>query len=367
MRTTFGALLSAALLTTPSAATAQVLRAAAQDHRVQGPPRVIVQRQKEAERQREIERRRHVRDGREEQTERLTHTFRIGGSGELLVSNLAGDITINRGGGNEVRVEAIKTARARTAQEAREMLPAVRVDFSERGGRAEAKAISSRDQFGRGNGRQNINVSVAYNVTAPEGTRIKATSLSGTITVMGIKGELTLSTMSGDVAIAGASRIASAASTSGNVEVEDLQSKMPVELRSVSGNIVVRQSQVPSLELNTVSGNVTLDDVEVERVEAQSVSGNVHFASPLTRGGRYDLNSHSGDVRIVMVGGTGFELDANSFSGHVQSALDLKERASGTGDASNRGRTRRLRGVHGDGSALLDVTTFSGNVVITRR
>lgn len=372
MRITFGALLTV-VLTLPSAATAQVLRVTAHDERIQTPPRVIVQHQTEAERehvnerQRERARASQWRDGRANETERVNHTFKIGGSGELLLSNLSGDITISRASGSEVRIEAIKTARARTAQEAREMLPVVRVEFSERAGRAEAKVVYPREQSGHGNQRQNVSVSVTYNVTAPEGTRIKASSLSGNIKVTGIEGELTLSTLSGDVGIAHASRITSAASTSGNVQVEELRSKMPAELRSVSGNIVVRQSRVPSLELNTVSGDVTLDDVEADRVEAVSVSGNLHFASPLTRGGRYDLKSHSGDVRIVMVGGTGFELDANSFSGHVQSAVNLKERASAAGGGSSRARPRRLRGIHGDGSALLDVTTFSGDVVITRR
>jgi hypothetical protein len=39
-------------------------------------------------------------------------------------------------------------------------------------------------------------------------------------------------------------------------------------------------------------------------------------------------------------------------------------------DAGRRGpggRPRSIRGVYGDGSALLDITTFSGNVVIRRK
>lgn len=365
MRMTCGALLTAVVLAVPAAATAQVLRATGHDDRVQAPPRVV-EREREIERQRERARVAQSRNGWAHETERVSHTFRIGGDGELLVSNLSGDITVTRAAGNEVRIEAIKTARARTAEQAREMLPAVRVEFTERSGRAEAKAIYSREHFGRSQ-RTNVNVSVAYNITAPEATRIKASSLSGTIKVTGITGVLTLSTMSGDVGVVDAARISSAASTSGNVDVQGLQSKMPVELRSVSGNVIIRDSQVPSLELTTVSGDVTLDGVRVERLEAQSVSGNVHFASPLARGGRYELNSHSGDVRIVLLGGTGFELDANSFSGHVQSAVNLEERASATAGSGSRARPRRLRGIHGDGSALIDVTTFSGNVVITRK
>ena len=44
------------------------------------------------------------RDYREEQTEKISRTLKIGNGGELDLSNLAGDITITRGGGNSVQI-----------------------------------------------------------------------------------------------------------------------------------------------------------------------------------------------------------------------------------------------------------------------
>ncbi|CAN5857389.1 hypothetical protein BH24ACI5_BH24ACI5_19490 [soil metagenome] len=359
MRNTVSALLAAVVVALPSLAAAQALPAIRE--RQQRPPHVIVERQREARRVAQM------RDNRPQETERVTHTFTVGGSGELQVSNLSGDITITRGRGNEIQVEAVKTARARTAEEARAMLPAVRVDFAERAGRAEVKVIYPRQQFTPGSQRNNISVSVAYTITAPEGTRITAKSLSGNVKVTGIKGELTLQSTSGDVGAFEASRVVSAASTSGNVEVADLRSDLPAELKSISGDIIVRQARTPRLELSTISGNMILDNVQVERVEAQSISGDLAFTGGLARGGRYDLNSHSGNVTITLTGGSGFELDANSFSGNVQTGLELKDRSTGAAGTGRGGRTRRLRGIHGDGDALLDITTFSGNVTITKK
>ncbi|HXQ77907.1 MAG TPA: DUF4097 family beta strand repeat-containing protein, partial [Gemmatimonadaceae bacterium] len=86
----------------------------------------------------------------------------------------------------------------------------------------------------------------------------------------------------------------------------------------------------------------------------------VEFGGTLAKGGRYELNSHSGDVRVVLSGATGFELEANSFSGSIRSDLPLKMQ----GDV---GRHRSVQGVFGDGSAVLSVTTFSGSVVISRK
>ena len=67
--------------------------------------------------------------------------------------------------------------------------------------------------------------------------------------------------------------------------------------------------------------------MQVERVEARSVSGNIEFDAPLSKGGRYEFTSHSGDIRLAVLGSTGFELDANTFSGSVRSDLPVTLRS----------------------------------------
>src|SRR4051794_40495678 len=79
---------------------------------------------------------RRDRDDREEQTERTTKTVRLGSNGELSLGNIAGDITVTRGGGDDATIDVVKVARARSANEARELLTLVTVDVTERGGRA---------------------------------------------------------------------------------------------------------------------------------------------------------------------------------------------------------------------------------------
>ena len=299
--------------------------------------------------------------GREEQTDRQTRTLKIGADGELTLSNISGDIVVTRAGGGEATIEIVKTARARSADEAREQLGLVEVTVTERGGRAEVKTVYPGER--RGN-RRNFNVSVAYTVAAPPNTRLTIGSVSGSIRVADIKGDLSANSVSGHVHIANAGRIAAAKSISGDVEIIESQTEGAVEAQSISGNVLLRKLTARSLEAGTVSGSVTVQDVQCDRVEAHSVSGNVEFGGALARSGRYELNSHSGDVRIAIAGGTGFELEANSFSGSVRSDLALTQQGNGDGD--RRGR-RSLRGVFGDGSAVLDVTTFSGSVVVTKR
>ena len=305
------------------------------------------------------------RDGRVEQTETFQKTVRIGNSGELEVANIAGNIEIKRGGGNDAVIDVVKVARGRTAEDAREMLGLVNVEISERGNRAEVRTQYPRDQHIMNN-RRNVNVAVHYTITAPANTRITARSISGHVRSADIAGELSLMTTSGDVQIVRARRVSSAKSTSGNVELSDIDSDMPLEAGSVSGDILSHRVKAAALEMSTVSGKVHMQDVTCARIEAQSLSGDVTFEGPFAKGGRYELNSHSGNIRLAVAGNTGFQVEANSWSGNVESQLAMTGGTQTTN--SGRGpRRKELRGVVGDGSAVVEVTTFSGNVLITKR
>lgn len=308
---------------------------------------------------------RDQREQREEQTERITRTLKIGTNGELQIGNISGNIAVTRGGGNEASVEIIKTARARSSQEAKEFLGLVQVDITERGSRADIKTRYPHWEENRRSNRRNINVSVAITVAAPANTRVTVNSISGDVTAKDIKGDLTLETISGNVRIANGGRVAAAKSISGNVEIMDTEIEGLLEASSVSGNVLLRNLKARRLDVGSVSGNVMLQEVECDRVEAQSVSGDAQFAGPLARSGRYELSSHSGNVHFTVAGNTGFEVEATSFSGSVRADnISINVSAS---DTSRGRRQRSLRGVFGDGSAVLDLTTFSGNIVITKR
>ena len=246
------------------------------------------------------------------------------------------------------------------------MLGVVNVAITERNGRAEVKVeYPQSDQGGWGWGRRGANVSVAYNVSTPAGTRLTINSVSGSVRVSDVKGDLSVNTVSGGVRLANAGRIASAKSVSGSVEILDTQIDGAVEAQSVSGGVVLRKVTARRVNVGSVSGMVQVEDVQCDRVEAHSISGDVQYGGNLAKGGRYELTSHSGSVRVDVGGNTGFELEANSFSGSVRSDLPLTN--SSTGGDGGPMRRRALRGVYGDGSAVLSVTTFSGSVVVSKR
>jgi len=300
---------------------------------------------------------------REEQTERITKTVRIGANGEIDLRNIAGDIAVSRGNASDAVIEAVKHARGRTADDAREALQLVQVDITERAGRLEARTRYPDETEMRSRNRRNINVSVTYTVTVPPGTRVAANSISGNIRVQDIQGDLVLESISGNIQVANSGRAATLKTISGNVEVSGTQIDGGLEASTVSGTVAVRKVKARRLDLGSVSGPVLVEDLECDRVGAHSVSGDIRFMGTLARGGRYELQSHSGEVRLAISGETGFELNASSFSGSVN-APDFKMTIQGNVGG---GRQRGLRGVYGDGSAVLDLTTFSGSIAIVKR
>ena len=300
---------------------------------------------------------------RETQTERISRTVNVGANGEIELSNISGDILITRGGGTTASIDVVKTAHGASADEARAMLPLVQVEITERGTRAEARTRYPDSNEARRNNRRNINVSVSYTVAAPEGTRIIAKSISGDINARDIRGGLTLESISGTVRIANAGRVVNGRSISGDIELSDTTIDGALEAGTISGTVRLRKLTAKSVALNSVSGDVQIEDVSAERVDAQAISGNITFAGDLQPNGRYEFTSHSGNIRLAVPAGAGFQVEASSFSGSINTDIPVTM----SGGQSGR-RNRALRGTAGSGGgAILELTTFSGTILITKR
>jgi DUF4097 and DUF4098 domain-containing protein YvlB len=298
-----------------------------------------------------------------ESTDRWSRTFKAGPSGSLDLSNISGDIVITGGGGEEIRVEAVKRVHGRDTGESKRQLDAVTIEAREHTGRVEISTTYPRSQ--------NIQVDVDYTVHVPAATTVSARSVSGNLQMTGVKGEARLETVSGNVTTANSGQLARVKSVSGDVSVSEGRSGEVLSVGTVSGNLTVRRLKARTLEVQTISGDLSLVDAMCERVQAKSISGDVRFGGTLMKAGRYEFNSHSGDVRLALQGATGFEISASSFSGDLRSDLALNREGGAealpAADRERRHGPRRqeLRGTFGDGSAVVTVQTFSGDLVVT--
>lgn len=288
-----------------------------------------------------------------ETTERITKTFKVGPNGSLDLGAISGDVIVNAGGGDTITVDAMKHVRSRNAEDARRQMENTNVTMAQSGSRVEVRV----NYVGRDN-----HASVDFNVTAPAGTTLNVRSISGDVQVRNITGEVRMESVSGDVSATGTPNLAAIKTVSGDLELSGVSGQDTLNVSTISGDLQVRSVKARSINAESVSGGVSLTDVTCDRATVKSVSGDVEYAGPLTKNGRYELRSHSGDIRMTLPNDVGFELEANTFSGNVRSDLQVTTR---TGDTGN--RRRGLRGTHGDGSVLLMLNTFSGDITVAKR
>jgi DUF4097 and DUF4098 domain-containing protein YvlB len=289
------------------------------------------------------------------QIEKSSKTFTLAKGGSVDISNVSGDIKVTGGAGDQVIIDAVK--RGRTEED----LKAVQIQIQ-----ATAARVEVRTEYERG--RRNVSASVNYTVTVPKDAIVELHSVSGDITVANIGGELRAETVSGDATIAGATALALVKSVSGDVVVQDSSSADDVVIGSVSGNVTLKAVKARGVDANSISGDVIFTDVTSERVKANSISGDITFGGPLAKGGRYALQSHSGEITVYASDKSGFELTASSFSGSITNGITLTTEDISGGDAERHGpRRQTLKGRLGDSSAVLQLNSFSGDIRIVKR
>jgi DUF4097 and DUF4098 domain-containing protein YvlB len=128
---------------------------------------------------------------------------------------------------------------------------------------------------------------------------------------------------------------------------------------------------VTGLEIDAKSGDVSIEQVDSDRVQVSSLSGDIVYKGKLSKSGRYELRTNSGDVQVVTDGGASFEVEARTFSGDVTSdfAMKLGSNLSSSLTGNNRGARRNndIHGVVNDGGAFLSLHSLSGDILISKR
>jgi DUF4097 and DUF4098 domain-containing protein YvlB len=294
-----------------------------------------------------------------EQTERISRRVRIGRDGRVSISNVAGDITVTGGSGDDVSIEAVKRTRGDRSE-----LGRVRIDVDERPGRVEV-----RTEYERYRNDRSGDISVDYTVSVPSSAAVDVKSVSGTVKVSNVQGAVRAESVSGDVITSSTPRLEFAKTVSGDVSLGGVTTDGDLAATSVSGSVSARGLKVRGLELGSVSGSVIISDAACDRLDGKTVSGNIEYAGSLAKAGRYNINTHSGTIRLTLIGSTGFELIANTFSGNIRSDLPITIGGSSRGRDDRRqfGPGQSIRGTFGDGSASLSIRTFSGDIVIEKR
>ena len=293
-----------------------------------------------------------------EVSERFSKTVHLDQNGTFDLTNVTGDVVITGTTARDVSIDAVKRVQRPNPRAARALLAMIEIQVTEQANRVEVRTLVPRPR--------NFPGSVDFTVMVPEDASVIVKTITGSIRASNIKGELRADTVAGSISASGVRKLAALKCVTGDVEIVDAGADDPVTASTVSGNVIVRGLRARAVQLTSVSGNIRIEDALIERLMVKTVQGNLEYAGDLARRGRYEFNSHSGDIRLVLSGNTGFEVLANTFSGMVRSDFTFNRGRSGAEGAAAQG-PRTLRGAFGDASAMVALRAFSGNISLARR
>ncbi len=229
-------------------------------------------------------------------------TVRVDPRGRLRMEDVHGDVVIHTWDRPELRVHVSDAEGARLRVSAGG--PTVSVGLEPTGG------------FWRGGDR-----SGDFELTIPATMSIGVSGPSADVRVDGVQGEVNIETAAGDVVLRGGTGIVTIRTVSGDITASQVRARTEVhatsgdvQLTDVSGDVVAE----------SVSGDVTLRRIDAASVEASTVNGDLHYEGTIKDGGHYALKSHNGDVTFAMPPGAGAVIGVNTFSGDFETDIPVQ-------------------------------------------
>lgn len=198
---------------------------------------------------------------------------------------------------------------------------------------------------------------VDYELTVPSTMDVDIKGMYGSTDIDGLQGEINVFTTQGDIIVRGGEGFVSLETVNGQIELEGARGT--VELNSTTGSIGVTDV-VGDITAGTVSGSITLDGIASSDVRAETTTGRVFYDGTINDGGRYLLSTHSGNVIVAMPEATNATFAVTVFSGSLEAAFPITL-------TETRTRGRPFNFAIGDGSARVELRSFSGNIELRRR
>lgn len=264
---------------------------------------------------------------------RIDTTFAFDKGGTVSLTTTSGDIVVTGWSSNQIRVHVTSEDRN------------VRMDASTN--------RLDLDQTPSGDG------DVRYEISVPYGVHVICRARSGDIGVQGTRGEVEANSQSGDVRVSGVNGHLDVSTFSGDITAQDVHAT--VRVNAINGDVTIR-TLVGDADITTVSGDVEMQDAATRNLRLQSTSGDLSYGGTIDTAGRYDLTTHSGDVKLRIPRSTSAQMTVSTWSGTIDSEFPIVLRPGehGIGISSTKHFTFDI----GRGESRIDAETFSGDITI---
>jgi DUF4097 and DUF4098 domain-containing protein YvlB len=199
-----------------------------------------------------------------------------------------------------------------------------------------------------------------FEVSVPAGVHLTAGTWSGSLTVHGVHGEVEAHAQSGDIEVRDAGDRLEVESLSGDVDVQGVRGD--VAIHTLSGDVTLDRAAA-TVEVETVSGEIELSNMASRQIRTNSTSGDLTFSGTIVDGGRYEFQTHSGELRLELPPNVGAQLSLSTFSGEIDSAFPITLIAGDHGIGA--AQAKKMNFSLGKGTARIIAETFSGDVTLS--
>ena len=186
---------------------------------------------------------------------------------------------------------------------------------------------------------------VDYLVYVPEEATLEILNNMGTVDVENIKGGVKVDVIEAAVKIVG---------VHGGVQATSLGSRLAIS-----------ESSGP-IQITTVSGDIVFSKLDSNSVTANSTLGNISYEGDFVRLGNYRFSTNEGIILVQCPDQASVEWNARTVKGKIRSNLPIRSKNHAASSIAIRER-QSLLGTLNQGDANVTLSTFSGEININRR
>jgi DUF4097 and DUF4098 domain-containing protein YvlB len=271
----------------------------------------------------------------------VSETYPVGPGAEIEIDVLSGTVTIEAWSQNLVEVTG-------TLGDGVESLE---IDGDEDGVYIE---VEYDEHY---HGKQQVSTDLTIRV--PTGAALSVETVSASISVAGVTGELDLETVSGNVKITTRPSALDVETVSGNISVESAPAES--DLSSVSGLIEI-QAAGGSIDVENVSGKIIIHGGVIDDGDLESVSGDITCHAIPGPDGSLDIETMNGVITLVIDSGLVASFDLSTFSGSIENQIGPEPRRT-----SKYTPGKELNFNTGTGGPSISLESFSGSIKLITR
>ena len=271
----------------------------------------------------------------------VSETYPIGPGAEVDIDVLSGTVTIVAGSDGVVEVTG-------TLGDGVESLE---IDGDEDGVYIE---VEYDEHY---HGKQQVDTDLTIRV--PAGVVLSVETVSASISVDGVIGELDLEAVSGSVDIVTMPAALDVETVSGNISVESAPADSDVS--SVSGKIEIRAAG-GSIDVENVSGKTLIHGGVIDDGNLESVSGDITCHAIPGPDGSLDVETMSGTITLTIDPTLVASFDLSTFSGSIENQIGPEARRT-----SKYTPGKELYFNTGTGGPNISLESFSGSIKLITR